>query len=162
MLFALVKSGLSMRLFEFLNTKVDYKIKCETDKAFATEAIIGKRKIVFDAHESDPEWNTWEIEFTEIAVSETGSDTSRSTYALTGSGNEFRVFSMVKDSILELITKYKPGEILFRAVREYDGSNTRADVYLKMLSKFKPPGYKVISSVYSSYTLFTMRRVEDQ
>lgn len=123
-----------MKLHELLNRKVDYKVLTKTGREFSTGAKIGDRDIVFTAlYASDG--NYWNVEFEEFSK-----DAEHGTYDQTGSGNELEVFAMVKDSMLEFVKEYEPSEIYFSASKKDDKDN-RADVYEKMVKRFKVPGY---------------------
>jgi hypothetical protein len=123
-----------MLVKELLDKKVPFEVIQDDDSIFATSAKIGNRYIIFFA--GMEEEGEWEIEFKE------SKDNPRmgGTYDLTGSGNELAVFSMIKDSIKELIARHKPKMIVFTASKS-DGSSKRADTYERLLKKFVVPGY---------------------
>lgn len=124
-----------MKLNEILNKKVAYEVIEDEHGIFATSAKIGERYIIFFAGDEHDD-GVWEIEFKESKTSKHHG----STFDLTGSGNELQVFSMVKDSIKELISKHKPKSIVFTASKT-NGSSKRADAYERLLKRFTVPGY---------------------
>jgi len=127
-----------MLLKEILNKKVKYTVEKANHYSFFTRATIGNRDIVFRAdHDDEKGENFWYVTFEEFKKSEDGES---STYDITGSGNELEVFSMVKDSLLEFIEKYKPKLIEFTAEKENDSDN-RARLYARMLKRFRVSGY---------------------
>jgi hypothetical protein len=128
-----------MLINEILDRKPDFKVVKSTENTFATEAKIGKRKIIFVAMRMQDEMfdEEWSVEFTEKK-----GFFSSNTHEKTGSGNELEVFAMVKASIEEFIKKYKPVTIEFTADKS-DGS-ARADLYFRMIKRFKVPGYTAI------------------
>jgi len=123
-----------MKLNEILNRKVDYEVTSKTDVLFRAKAEIGNREIIFEA-KYDKQGKFWDIGFKER-------NDDGITYDTSGSGNEFEVFAMVKDCITEMIAHYKPDTLIFSADMggDYD---TRADVYERLMKKFKVPGYTV-------------------
>lgn len=123
-----------MKITELLNSKVQYEIIEDQDYVFATRAKIGDRLITFYAGCEEDD-GVWEIEFKESTIAGKGS-----TFDLTGSGNELEVFSMIKDSIKELIAKHNPEKIVFIADKS-KGSTKRADMYARLLKRFNPSGY---------------------
>ena len=116
-------------LNEIFDSTVSGNLVRATSDLFTTDAIIGNRKIVFNAAEFDG--NKWEIDFIE---KQQGS----MSYGKTGSGSEMQVFSFVIDSIKELISRYHPDEISFSAHKE-DGN--RSALYKRILGKVRVPGY---------------------
>lgn len=123
-----------MKLNEILNKKIDYEVVRADNGVFHTRAEIGGRIINFSAISSDHDDN-WEIQFNEKNAKE-----KQPTYARSGSGKELEVFSMVKDSIMELISRYHPATMYFTADKEHEGDN-RANAYERLIKRFKIPGY---------------------
>lgn len=124
-----------MLINELLDKKIDYEVIEDEDYVFATSAKIGERFIIFYAGCEDDD-GVWEIEFKESK----NNKHNGTTFDLTGSGNEFQVFSMVKDSIKELVSKHHPKSIVFTASKT-NGSSKRADAYERLLKRFTIPGY---------------------
>lgn len=141
-----------MKLNELLNSKVRYEVIEDSSYTFATRAKIGDRYIVFYAGDQSGE-GRWEIEFKEA---KTDKLMGKSTFDLTGSGNELEVFAMVKDSIKELIATRKPEQIGFIADKA-DGSS-RAQMYERLLKKFTPPGYEFERKDEDKHALFYMNK----
>lgn len=130
-----------MLLLELFNSKVDYKVIAETTRKFSTEAVINGRKIVFFAT-IDSDAGSADVEFWEEA---TDADEKivlgkpRRTYALTGSGGEMKVLSMVGASMKEMVERYHPTEIYFTADKDKDQkSTTRANVYERLMKQILP------------------------
>lgn len=124
-----------MKLTEILNKKVDYEVVRATNSVFHTRATIGDRVINFGAIDEEDYW--------ELSFGEKTKD-GKVTYKQTNSGNELEVFSMVKDSILEFITRYNPAVMELTADKsEGQEVNTRANLYGRLINKFKLPGYTV-------------------
>jgi len=148
-------------IVEVLNTKVPYEIEHAGAEQFSTSATIGGRLITFYASTGDGEPGVWEIEFDERVENATGSMTSRkTTYKQTGSGSELQVFSMIKDSIIELVKRYEPEVIMFTADKEGD-NDTRAELYARLLKRFTLPEYKTDVSQSSRKTEFTLTKREE-
>lgn len=123
-----------MKLTEILNKKVDYEVERASGTLFHTRAEIGGRIINFAAVEEA--FGEWELSFGEMTA-------TRATYAKTGSGNELEVFAMVKDSILEFISRNAPDVMYFTADKEgKKEKNNRAELYDRLIKRFKIPGYK--------------------
>jgi len=141
-----------MLLAEILNKKVEFEITNSGRKDFNTEAVIGNRKIMFDA-ESD-NGLSWDVVFYERDLN---SHPASRSYSVTGSGKELEVFSMVKDSLLELIKQKNPDEISFTADKK-GGNTTRADLYDRLVKRFKVPGYSYTRDTSSSNDYFLLRK----
>lgn len=125
-----------MKLNELLDRKVKYHVVEKEHHKFATGAKIGGRTIVFEAS-YDIHEHLWTVQFEEFSEkNELGS------YDVTGSGNELEVFSMVKASMEEFIGRYTPDQVTFSAAKK-DGKTNRADLYTRLLDRFKIPGYKM-------------------
>lgn len=124
-----------MLLNEILNKKIEYEVDEESEDAFMTSALIGGRMIEFYADKFDD--GKWTLSFGEAKG-------GKVTTELTGSGSELEVFSMVKDSIVEFVKKYKPTIMSFTAAKndKSDIKNNRGDLYDRLIKKFKIPGYK--------------------
>lgn len=128
-----------MKLTEILNKKVDYTVIKATNDTFKTRATIGDREITFTANSTDDGGDDdWEISFSEMQPGRL------TTFDRTGSGNELEVFSMVKDSIIEFISRQQPQVMVFTADKsEGNEKNNRANLYARLIAKFKVPGYAV-------------------
>ena len=116
-------------LTEIFDSNVSGNLVRATSDLFTTEAIIGDRKIVFNASEFDG--NKWEVDFIE-------KHQGSMSYSKTGSGSEMQVFSFVIDSIKELISRYHPDEISFSA---HKAEGNRSSLYKRIVGKVKVPGY---------------------
>lgn len=125
-------------LKEILNTKVDFEVILDDGSYFKTRAEIGDRTIVVYARDIGE--GNWEVRFKEVAPG------GRSSHCVTGSGDELKVFSMVKDSIFELVKRYDPNSIMFTAEKDDDAASrhTRAELYDKLSKKFKIPNYRYV------------------
>lgn len=126
------------RLDELLNTKVDYEVTSQTNDRFVAQATINGRLIKFTAeqeHGFDGK-AVWEVLFGEYKPGERG------TFQTTGNGGELEVLSMVTDATKEFVDIYQPDVIRFSATK--DGtSNSRAQVYDRMLRRNLPAGYQI-------------------
>jgi hypothetical protein len=135
-----------MRLSEILNRSVDYEVVRATGGMFKTHAVINQREITFTAEEEQP--GEWLISFKER--DQQGVD----TYGKTGSGGELQVFSMVKNSISEFVSRYQPDVMSFTS--EHDQGDNRSGLYAALLSRFKLPGYVTQRDVGSSHDDFKL------
>lgn len=123
-----------MKLNEILNKKIDYEVVRAVGTLFHTQATINDREIHFSA--IDEEDGSWELSFGEKKAG------GKVSYGKTGSGGELEVFSMVKASIEEFVQRYQPEQMHFTADKDGDEKgNTRADVYERLMKRFKIPGY---------------------
>lgn len=132
-----------MLVAELLNTKVKFEEDPENDTyTYSTKAKIGDRWIHFYA-EGDPD-SEWLISFTQSQHE----DGFKSTFKLTGSGDELKVFAMVKDSVLALVAKHHPKTMVFAASKddETKDKNTRGDLYARLVKRFSIPGYTAARS----------------
>lgn len=122
-------------LVEAFNGKAEYEVLRSDAHKFITRQTIGNRDIVFLGDiTTDGEAD---IEFAEMPVDTPLRDyTKKGTYALTGSGNEVKVFTMINHSLKELVSRYEPSRIFFSA--EKDGNGKRPSVYEKMLKRSLP------------------------
>ena len=139
-----------MMLMELFDSKVDYKVTTETAKKFSTRATIGSRDIVFLA---SIESETGEDGNSEMYVEFREQKKEKTTYRMTGKGDEIKVFSMIGASIKEAVARYKPDVIHFTAEKDsrsskgpvphvsYNSSSKRADLYEKLVRKYIP-GYE--------------------
>lgn len=134
-----------MLISELLNTKCHYSIVRASDDIFKTTAEINGRTIVFTAEAYDDD--KWEIAFSEVSKS------GKFTFGLSKSGGELEVFSMVRDSIKELIQRYHPRAFFFTAdsgKEDTEEKNSRAELYKRLSKRFVPSGY-----TYSVKTIST-------
>lgn len=148
----------SLSLREAFDTKIDYKIEKNTADVFVTSAVISDRKIeVWFEKEDRGSEVTWSTVFVEVAPGSKATDvkSNNKTFSITGSRGEFKVFAMVKRSMIEFIERYHPDAIFFSAHKS-DGS--RASLYAKMLKKLNLPKYKVEAKDKGTSTVFTLRR----
>jgi len=127
-----------MLIKEILNTSSKFKVLQSNKTRFETIATINGRQIEFIADYFD-DVKYWDISFHERGVDGHLDSTQ------TGSGKELEVFAMVKDSLLAFIEKYKPEKMEFSAMKDDIDKprNTRAELYDKLLARFKIPGYNV-------------------
>lgn len=132
-------------LLEVFDSHTVARLTKSTADAFSVSAMIGDRKIVFDAERTSS--NIWEIAFSEKIP-------GRVTTGKTGSGNEFRVFAFVFDCVKELVARYHPELIQFTS----DNSDlNRTKLYKAMATKLVIPGYKSSSnSSNKHYELFSI------
>jgi hypothetical protein len=122
-------------LLELFSGPSDYEVVRADKSKFITRQNIGKRDIIFLADLYDE--GDADIEFAEVAKDTPIKDYSKKgTYALTGSGDEIKVFAMVAKSIKEMVSRYEPTKINFSA--EKDGNGRRPSVYERMLKKSLP------------------------
>ena len=123
-----------MLIQELLNSKVDYEVTKQNASTFKTSSEIGCRTIVFSADLEYAEIGEyWNVYFEE-------STSKGFTCTATGSGDEFKVLSMVKASLAEFVHRYKPSQIYFSAAKE-GGKNSRPNVYKRLVQSVLS-GYK--------------------
>jgi hypothetical protein len=123
-----------MKITEILNKKIEYEVVKSTNTIFHTRAKIANRIINFSAILEDDSDGSWELAFNEK------NEQGKISYSQTGHGGELEVFSMVKDSIIEFITRYQPEKMYFTADKD-NKNNARADVYERLIKRFNIPGY---------------------
>lgn len=122
-------------LAEAFNGKAEYTVLKADKYKFITRQQIGDRDIVFLGDITTD--GDADIEFAEMPVDTPLKDYhKKGTYALTGSGNEVKVFTMINHSLKELVSRYEPSRIYFSA--EKDGNGKRPSVYEKMLTRALP------------------------
>lgn len=117
-----------MRLDEILTTNAPFEVVQSTAKKFITRAKIGDRFIQFIAFDDGEQG--WDITFEELVAP----DDKRPSYRKTGSGEQFKVFSMVAASFREFLDRYQPVMITFTAEKE--GGDNRARMYRKLTDKY--------------------------
>jgi hypothetical protein len=115
-----------MLLTEIAAQSFDYKLIASSDKLFKTQKRINDRLVVFSASAYSP--TEWLIEFEEL------DDKGRGTYAVTGSGGEFKVFGFVLSSLSEFVQLYHPLSISFSAEKESE-DDVRPIVYEKLIKR---------------------------
>lgn len=127
-----------MLLFEVFSSAPSYTVVTHNASKFVTKQVINGRTIVFIAGISDGGAEA-DIEFVELPKGVDIKDAARKgTYALTGSGGEMQVFSMVGHSMKEMVDVYQPERIFFTAEKEGKDSDKRAKLYSKLIKKFLP------------------------
>lgn len=127
-----------MKLFELFDTKVNYEVVTDTNNSFETQARIGSKIINFVAYLDYG--SIWDVGFHYMNLN--GKNIS---YSMTNDNHQLEVLSFVKQSLLELIARYQPEEIVFTADKESseDSKNSRARVYKKMLKDLESHGYSL-------------------
>ena len=135
-----------MKLNELLKRKVAYKVIKNSSSKFGTSAVINGREIRFYAIEDESGFDEWNVSFGEIT---SGKPTSK----MTGSGGEFDVLSMVKDSLDEFILTRHPRAITFTASK---GDRSRASVYERMLKRMMPSDWSYERNDHGGDVFFTM------
>ena len=141
-----------MKLNEILNKKVDYEVVKATSTLFQTRAEINGRTINFGAVAGYGDMDdTWEIQFAEKV------EGGKPTYKKTGSGKELEVFSFIKDSITEFVSRYHPEKMDFTADKEGHDDN-RADTYERLLKRFKIPGYEFERENHDGASVFSITK----
>ena len=135
-----------MRLHEVFTSDVKGSVVRRTPDVFVTEAFIGSREITFTA---DRFTEYWEVGFIEKAPGK------RTTYGISGSGNELQVFSFVIESMKLFISLYSPEKIIFSADKD---DRNRGRLYLRMLQRISIPGYKIEHHTEWHGQVFTLTR----
>jgi hypothetical protein len=137
-----------MKIFELLDTKVQYEVVRHTATSFWTRAEIGGREIEFRAVKND-EGDGWEIMFAERTpkhLYRNGKPIGHNlSYAATGKGSALSVGTMVVDSLREFIDTYKPQSIDFTAEKS---EPAREKIYARAMSKFFPEYKKDDPGIY--------------
>lgn len=124
-----------MKIFELLDTKVQYEVVRHSANSFWTRAEIGGREIEFRAVKNDG-YDGWEIMFAErIPASVAKGAPHNMTYAATGKGHALAVGAMIVDSLKEFINTYKPQSIDFTAEKS---EPAREKIYSRAMAKFFP------------------------
>lgn len=141
-----------MLLNELLDRKIPYKVVLATDTQFRTSATVGGRNIVVRCSGMTFSHNSlWVVDFAETTPG--GSE----TFMATGSGSELEVFSLVVDSLKELVARYQPDQIRFTASKkEGDVGDTRASLYGRLARRFKLPEYDLVSKEIGSDHVFEL------
>jgi hypothetical protein len=145
-----------MRAAEFLNESFDSNVPItvmiQNRIEYQTSTIISDRKLIFNAA-----WHgkhsTWQIAFAEVVDKKYGpierigaamsGDKSKTykdiSFDITGSGGQMAVFSFVISSIKQFVNLYHPRVFFFEAKKQ----GARADLYSRMVSRIKIPGYEL-------------------
>lgn len=151
-----------MLITELLDSKHTIKVTIDDSDFYETSTTIGKDEYRFEASiKKENIWkdedfvpNRWTISFGNY-----NKEIEDVDYSLTGNGDELKVFSFVKESILMLVKKHKPNAISFTADKE-EGKGNRARVYSTMLKKFKLPNYEIHSEGNKYHELYSLVRVD--
>jgi len=132
-----------MLVNELLNTKAKIEVTEDTSTYQRYESTIKGKIIAFSASKEDPpgdeddDWETvWDVDFGEFDPK-----TGFMTFSKTNKGDQFEIFSMVKQCIEMLIKKKDPENIVFTADKT-EAKENRADLYERFLKRFTPSGYK--------------------
>lgn len=123
-----------MKLNELFDKSPGYLVQSDSANLFKTTTNIGGNLYVFVA--SLDYGNTWGVhkEFWNVEFYE--QDAGSRKYGKTGKGNELQVFSFVKDSFQEFLSRYAPEAIAFTAQKESgDSNNNRANLYSRMIKR---------------------------
>lgn len=133
-----------MLLNELLNTEIKGRVLDDNAGAYRVRAYINKRYIIFDTYCDDDDDGVWQVQFFEAEGEDPDEEVDWTT-APTGKGGELKVFAFIKDEFTKFVKKRKPNICLFSA--DHDGKNggrnSRAELYKRLLNKFKVPGYKL-------------------
>ena len=124
-------------LFESLDSKIEYDVVKSTSTTFKTKLVVNEKTIIFESSLTDDLNNHWEISFYEL-------NGKNITYKQTGKGDELKIFSFIKSSVVELIQRYNPNGIIFTSAKQ---DKSRSNLYQRMITKYsKQYGY-VISDI---------------
>lgn len=147
---------LDSELKEAFDSKVDYKITVSDSDHYKAKATINNRVLIVDIFkQSGNTMNDWDLMFSEELEYRKGEKIK--TYSQTGSGGEFKVFSMIKDVITGFMEQYKPDHLEFTADKEH--GETRARLYGRMIKKLNVPGYDLkIVDRQAPDTIFILSR----
>jgi hypothetical protein len=117
-----------MKLDELLDRKVAYEVLRDKPDLFVTKATIGERDIVFSAEQfAGDDGLYWGVAFEEHRDGD-------HTYAATGSGDEFKVTSMVAASMKEFLQRYSPERVTFSAEKT-GPDDPRVAIYRRLADK---------------------------
>lgn len=122
-----------MRIYELKTTKTDWDWDFTGSEEMVANFTIGNIPYRFNAY-SNPEYPyIWEVEFG-ILPDHVPSDTYKSRFGITGTGNSAAVFSTVLSIINELLTRRPEITILQFSAEE----PSRRSLYKKLLAKYLP------------------------
>jgi len=143
------------KLDEILNRKVDYEVT-RNGKDFRAEAKIGDRIIHFaiEKDDDDKDGDAWEAVFWQTNLQGNGMN-----FGKTGGGNELEVFSMVSAALKQFIEDRKPEKIFFSADKKGTDTN-RAELYDRLVKRFKLPGYEYNRITKSHKDTFVLQRTQ--
>lgn len=121
-------------LKEAFTSQIPMQIVRAGNDLFTTRAEINGRFITVNcvSYGDNKGRTIWEVDFSEKTPH------GGVTFAKTGNGGELQVFSFAIASIKELISRYAPDEITFSS---YKADGNRTQLYKRMLSKIRVPGY---------------------
>lgn len=124
-------------------------------KPNSIEVFMGRRNLPDDP--DDPDAQTWEIEFLR-----------NYTMAVTGEGDEFKIFATVIKMISEFLNIVEPETALFSADKNLtpipnSNKQSRVKLYTTLVDKFASKmGYQYTTSETSNAIFFTMTRDYDR
>lgn len=152
---------LESALLELFDAKAEYEVDMADADSFVASTTIGGRKIQFCASNYGPDdsgQDAWEVEFFEVSDKHIGG-----TFGLSGSGAEVAVMNMVKKALEEFVSRYAPATIKFTADKNaWPGkdkpSNSRAQLYARMVKRYTPRNYEAIIEPEDHSTFFTLKR----
>lgn len=119
-----------MLLNELGDRKIKVRFIRNDERVLEAQAIIGDRRIDFDATHFEEAWN---VVFSEAWYDEEFNIWREGNVELTGSGNEFAVLSMITTCLKELLKK-NPQRVQFTA-NKYGDENKRISIYRRLASK---------------------------
>lgn len=134
-----------MKLLELLDKAKGFEVLKNTKELYKASFMSNNRAIIFTAGiaPGSPD-GFWSVDFVEH-------DGEKTTHKATGSGGEFEVFATIKVIMKAFIDEKQPKVIDFSA--EKDGTS-RANLYTRMIKKFKAPGYKADVNKNTDYRVY--------
>lgn len=147
-----------MIINEILNTEVENYQVTAGETYFYTSCDIEDKRYDFTALKyvsRTPDYWLVSFEYKE-------KDTTGQTYRYgpgdigrTGTGDEFKVFSFVKKSMIDFFSKYNPSIVIFSAGDQY-----RTRLYQRLLDRYKPKNYnlELMKSEQNNSTFFILKK----
>lgn len=140
-----------MVLQELFTSKPSYKVLKDNKEHIEWVAEIGGRTISIDADycEDSNVAAYWEVMFAEII-------NGANSYRMTGNGSAPQVIALVKEFIIDLVSRPDVKTIMFSAE-----GDSRISAYKAMLKRLVPIGWRADSTGLSSgKTIFKIRKNE--
>ena len=131
-----------MLLKELLNSKINYISKEDEQGYLYYVAKIGNQEILVTINSTDPYQAGMDRNAKVVMVEfgENPGEGNQIDFDLTGKGNEFEIFAMVKDCMMIYAGKYHPDAFIFAADKKDKG---RSALYEKLVKRNLPSGYSL-------------------
>lgn len=131
-----------MKLLNYLNELFDkpvpYVIKRQMSDDFQAKFIIDNNEYVFEAFKEDYDTNDLDPWLVQFAIYEKLITTQVRNFAISGTGNEIKVFATVIDIFKKFISLYNPRQFKFSSQLNEPSRTKLYDRFFQLIPKYFP------------------------